>query len=189
MQKIDYSAFTQNIRDRVSALDVGRDYGLNPGRDGRCRCIFCSGNRTDTLRLYPGNRGSYCFRCHTGADVIRIVMEVTGQNFPQAVRDLNDRYGLGLPLDKPDPERTRKAREAAEQRRQEEEEKKQREMRLLTALWDASDEVWELEQVIKCYAPQRPGEPFTDVYVEALRRIDAARDVRDHLFDEVYGKF
>ena len=63
-KNIDYSAFTDTIRESVSALQVGIDYGLNPGRDGRCPCIFCSGARDDTLKLYGHNRGFYCYRCH-----------------------------------------------------------------------------------------------------------------------------
>ena len=107
MPRIDLTEFVPIILSQVSTQDIGRDYGLNPGRDGRCKCVFCTGDRKDTLRLYPGDRGSYCFRCHTSANAIRLLMEVTGMKFPDAVREINDHYGLGLPLDKVDPERSR----------------------------------------------------------------------------------
>lgn len=186
MSRVDFTEFVPIIRSSVSTQQIGRDYGLNPGRDGRCRCVFCAGDRKDTLRLYPGDRGSYCFRCHTSADCIRLVMEITGMKFPDAVREINEQYGLGLPLDKVDPERTRKAREDAARREQERIEKAERDKRLLTELWDASDEVWNMEQVIKNYAPQSANDEVSDAFVYAVKHIDEVRDYRDRLFDAVY---
>jgi len=186
MGKVDYAAFTQIIRDRVSAAQVGQDYGLNPGRDGRCACIFCTGARKDTLRLYPGNRGAYCFRCHRGADVIALVMEITGESFPEAVKDLNDQYGLGLPLNGADPERMKKAKEETEKRKQERIEQEKRDRELLRALWDASDKVAIAEEVLANEGPKSPNEPFSERYIKCARKIHELREERDRLFDQVY---
>lgn len=184
--RVDYSSYTTMIRDRLSALDVGKDYGLEVGRDGRCRCIFCTGARDDTLRLYPGDRGAYCFRCHKGVDVIGLVMEITGNNFPETVRELNNKYGLGLPLDKPDPEAERKAREEAERRKQERIAQEKRNRDLLEALWDASDKVAIAEEVLANEGPRTPSEPFSARYIKCARKIHELREERDRLFDLVY---
>ena len=116
--KADYKAYTQAIRDGVSARRVGEDYGLNPARDGRCDCPWCSGDRKRTLMLYPGNRGAYCFRCRRSEDVIGLVMTITGSTFAEAMEDLNARYGLGLPLGEHNPQAERKARSEVERARQ-----------------------------------------------------------------------
>lgn len=186
--RVDYSSYTTLIRDRLSALDVGQDYGLEVGRDGRCRCIFCTGARNDTLRLYPGNRGAYCFRCHRSTDVIGLVMEITGESFPEAVRDLNGMYGLGLPLDRVDPEAERRAREETERKKREREEQEKRNRELLEALWDASDKVAIAEEVLANEGPRTPDEPFSARYVKCARKIHELREERDRLFDMVYTK-
>jgi len=185
---MDFSEFMPAIRAQVSALTVGMDYGLNPTRDGRCRCIFCNSGRKDAMRLYPGERGFYCFKCHESGDVVKLVMEITGAKFTDAVREINDRYGLNLPLDKPDPERARKARELAEQRERERKEKEIRDRKNLEELWDVSDMAYRAEQVIKNEAPRSMDEEMSDRFVAALTLKDELCDRRDRLFDEVYRK-
>lgn len=182
----DLTFATQAIRDSVSARQIGEDYGLNPGRDGRCPCIFCSGDRKDTLKLYDGSRGAYCFRCHRSADVIALVMEATGQNFPQAVRDINSRYGLGLPLDNPDPDRERKARAEAERRKRERAEKEKRDREMLDAYWDACDKVAIAEEVLRTEGPRTPDERFSARYVKCANKIHELRYERDRLHELVY---
>lgn len=184
--KIDYSAFAQTIRDSISALQVGQDYGLNPGRDGRCPCVFCNGDRKDTLKLYNGSRGTYCFRCHRSADVIALVMEITGQNFPQAVRDLNARYGLNLPVDKPDPDRAKKARAEAERRKLERIAQEERDKQNLEDYWDACDKVAIAEEVLRTEGPKTPDERFSARYVKCANKIHELREERDRLHELVY---
>ena len=188
MQKIDFSEFMPAIRASVSAQMIGRDYGLNPSRDGRCKCPLCTSSRKDSLRLYPGDKGFFCFSCHASGDVVKLVMEITGAGFRDAVREINDRYGLGLPLDKPDPERTRKARQLAEQREQERKDKEIRDRKNLEELWNVSDMAYRAEQVIKREAPQNANEEPSKAFVAALLLKDELRDRRDRLFDELYRK-
>lgn len=187
--KIDYSAFTGIIRESVSAVQLGHDLGLNVSRDGRCSCVFCSGERKDTLRLYPGSRGAYCFRCHKRADVIDLLREVEGIGFVEAVKALNSRYGLNLPLEKPDPGKMQKAREEVERKRKEREEQQERDKQLLDALWNASDNVYRAELVLKNEGPKTASDGFTERYIAAANFIDLLKEKRDRLFDEVYGGF
>lgn len=185
---MDFSEFMPAIRASVSALTIGMDYGLNPTRDGRCRCIFCNSGRKDAMRLYPGERGFYCFKCHEGGDVIKLVRTITGESFQDAVREINDKYGLGLPLDRPDPERTRRAKEEAERKRQERIEKEKQDRKLTEEYLDAADMTYRAEQVIKNEAPQSMDEEPSDRFVAALMLKEELRDRRDRLFDEVYRK-
>lgn len=184
---VDYSAFTDTIRDSISALQVGIDFGLNPGRDGRCPCIFCSGARNDTLKLYPGNRGFYCYRCHKSGDVIALYRQITGTGFRQAVEDLNGQYGLNLPLKNADEDTMRKAKALAEQRKQERIEKEARDRKLLENLWDVADAVQILEHFRDTLAPKDPSEPFRQRFVLALRYLPQLTYLRDCLYDEVYN--
>lgn len=183
---VDYSAFTDTIRESVSADQVGMDYGLNPGRDGRCPCIFCSGTRDDTLKLYPGNRGFYCYRCHKSGDVITLYRQITGAGFRQAVEDLNGQYGLGLPLKTADQEAIQKAKVLSEKRKREREEKERYDRKLLEDLWDVADAVQLLEYFKTELAPKTRDEPWRQRFIVALRYLPQLTYLRDCLYDEVY---
>lgn len=187
MPAVDYSAFTDTIRESVSADMLGRDYGLDLERNGNCSCIFCSGNRKDTMRLYPGSRGFYCFRCHRSGDVIALYRQLTGSGFRKAVEDLNTQYGLNLPLKNADQTAMQKAREQAEKRKQERAEKEAMDRQLLEDLWDVADAVQILEQYKNELAPQTRDELWRQRFVFALRYLPQLTYLRDCLYDEVYG--
>lgn len=186
MTAVDYSAFTDTIKDSVSALQIGTDFGLNPGRDGRCPCIFCSGARDDTLKLYGGNRGFYCYRCHRAGDVIALYRQITGAGFRQTVEDLNSQYGLNLPLKDADQEVMQKAKALAEKRKQERTEREARDRKLLEDLWEVSDAVQLLEKFRQELAPKTPDEPWRQRFIVALRYLPQLTYLRDCLYDEVY---
>ena len=184
MPKTDFALFAEMIRNRIPADELGKDFGLKVGRDGRCRCIFCDGERGDTLRLYPGQRGYFCFRCHEHGDVISLYQKLTGAGFRQAIEDLNEQYGIGLPLHNSDKAAMEKAKAESERRRREREEKKRRENQLYSAYLDVADAVWILEYHREHNAPQTKTEPWKQRFVISLRYLDELRDLRDRLYDE-----
>lgn len=114
------SAITQAIRERVSTRDVLESYGYEVNRQGFCRCPLHQ-ERTPSLKVYPNGKGWYCFGCHKGGDVIRLVMELEDLPFLAAVQALDARFGLGVIGAEPstrDSEAARKARERKEHRRE-----------------------------------------------------------------------
>ena len=183
--KIDYASYTEIIRSMVSCDELGKDYGLQAGRDGRCRCIFCNGERDDTLRLYPGDRGFFCFRCHEKGDVISLYQKLTGAGFRQAVQDLNEQYGIGLPLDGGDQKAVEKARREAEERKRKREAEQRKKEQLYKEYLEAADAVWIMEQNRHDTAPETQEEPWKQRFVISLRYLDEMRDFRDRLFDEL----
>ena len=187
--KHDYSAYTDIIRSRISAEELARDYGIQTGRDGRCRCIFCEGARDDTLKMYPGDRGYFCFRCHERGDVISLYRKLTGAGFTQAVRDLNDQYGIGLPLDGGDEKAIEKAKREAEERKRRRAEEQAKKRKLFEDWMDAADAVDIMEQNKVIAAPKTRDEPWRQRFVIALKYLDEMKDYRDSLFDELYGEF
>lgn len=72
--------------------------------------------------------------------------------------------------------------ERAERERTEQE----RRIRLETALLDASDAVWNAEQVLKREGPKSPDEGFSLRYVMAANNIHWLREYRDELEYEVW---
>ena len=98
-----------------------------------------------------------------------------------------------------DPERLKQAvyHSESETRRREYEQKRQkraerertereRRIRLETALLDASDAVWNAEQVLKREGPKKPDEGFSWRYELAANSIHWLREYRDELEYEVW---
>lgn len=84
------------IRKSVSALTVGKALGLEPGRDGRCRCPFHNGHDRN-MKLYDRDRGFYCFVCHKGGDCIALAKQLIGNNctYGDAARWIDETFRLG----------------------------------------------------------------------------------------------
>ncbi len=77
-----------------------RYYGIEINRSGFVRCPFHGGDRTPSLKIYPGNRGWCCFGCNTSGSVIDFVMHYFNLDFTAATIKLNDDFNLGLPVGK-----------------------------------------------------------------------------------------
>ena len=107
------SDIAQRIKARVTTRDVLTSYGVEVDRHGKCRCPLHS-EKTASFQVYPDGRGWYCFGCHKGGDVIRLVMELEDLPFAAAVQELDSRFGLGLVGGDPaprDPEAQRRMQE------------------------------------------------------------------------------
>lgn len=116
--------YAREIRDRVTAAEALPFYGLTVDKAGFCKCPFHQGDNTGSLKIYTGNRGWHCFACGAGSSVVDFVMQYFGLSFLDAQRKINDDFGLGLPIDKPQSRqeqieaanRARKQREAMQER-------------------------------------------------------------------------
>lgn len=103
----------QAVRERVTAQEAARHYGLEVNRAGFCCCPF-HGEKTPSMKLFPDDRGFYCFGCHKGGSVIDLVAGLLGLDPLGAVRQLNEDFRLGLEMDhKPD----KRALQEADRRR------------------------------------------------------------------------
>lgn len=114
------SGLAEQVKMVLTMDQVARRYGFEPTRAGFIKCPFHKGDRTASLKLYPGQCGWHCFGCQKGGSVIDFVMELYGIGFSQAVVRLNADFGLGLTAERPSPsarakvlEERRKAAEEA----------------------------------------------------------------------------
>ena len=104
----------QEVRGKLTTLDVARHYGLEVNRAGFCCCPFHH-EKTASMKLYPGEKGFYCFGCHTGGDVISFAGRLLGLEPMAAVERLNADFGLALPLHR---QPTQAERQEAQRRRE-----------------------------------------------------------------------
>lgn len=111
----------QEIRRRISCLDIAPGYGYHPNSGGFIPCPFHR-ETEGSCKLYPGDGGYHCFGCGAHGDVIDFAAKATGLSRIDAARDLNQRYSLGLELGH-ESNRPRRYDVAAYTRRLEEAEK------------------------------------------------------------------
>ena len=179
------------VKRAVTARMAATAMGLNPNRAGFCRCPF-HGEKTASMKLYPGDRGWYCFGCHQGGSVLDLVMAYYGLDLGGAIEFLNDEFGLGLPIGfSPTKEQEAEARRRADERKRQEEERKAREAekdRAYQRYLDVGEEIARAENAIRDYAPRGPEDGFDPRYVEAMHRIGPLKEEAEELAMTIYGK-
>ena len=166
--------YADEIKSRLTAREVFEFYGFTVNRAGFVCCPL-HGEKTPSLKVYPGDRGWHCFGCHAGGDVLDFVQLYFGLNLPAACEKLNDDFNLGLPIGKPfsRQEQAEAQRKAAERKKQIAERQKRAE-----SLWKAYDDAlteWtRLDTIKRECAPESPETPFSTAFAYALRNIDGA---------------
>ena len=88
------------VKHRVPVRDAAELYGYHPNRAGFICCPL-HGEKTPSMKLYPGEGGFHCFGCGAGGSVIDFVTKVFGLDPMAAVRRLDQDFHLALPLDRP----------------------------------------------------------------------------------------
>jgi len=171
----DLTMAVQTIKDRVSALDVGKAIGLNVDQHGRCSCPFHSG-KDRNMKLFPGNRGFSCFVCHESGDVIKLVRRYYDKSFKDCVAWFNDVFRLGLSLDgQIGPDEARRAQEAQRMRmeaRAFDEWREKAEFDLALGL----DRVAEmLEEQRDVNEPKEPDDKWNREFCQAVKLLPSAR--------------
>lgn len=82
------------VKAAVTTYQAAQAYGLEPNRKGFCRCPFHT-EKTASMKIYPDNRGFYCFGCQEGGDVIRLVQHLFGLKPIEAAKKLDADFAVG----------------------------------------------------------------------------------------------
>lgn len=168
--------FAEEVKSRVTVLEVFQHYGFRPNRAGFLCCPL-HGEKTPSLKVYSDGRGWCCFGCHKGGDVINFVREYFGLSFAEALTRINDDFSLGLPIGEQRSKRQRLADAKAAHERKRQIEREQEELkRLDNEYWAAFDRWKRLDDNLRDYAPKRPDEEFHKLFVEALANIGIAAE-------------
>jgi len=93
-------SFIDELVQRNPIEDVVGQY-VNLKRSGANMFGLCPfhGEKTASFSVAPDKGIYYCFGCHKGGGVINFQMEVEGMSYPDAVRALAKRAGMGVPED------------------------------------------------------------------------------------------
>lgn len=99
----------QEARERVTALEAARYYGLEIDSHGRALCPFHPDHRPSMT--FKGGRYR-CWVCNSSGDATDLVKHLCGGTYWEALQRLNTDFGLNLPLGgKPTPQQRAEAKE------------------------------------------------------------------------------
>ena len=166
--------YADEIKHRVSMIEMLQHYGIETNRSNFCRCPFHQ-ERSASFKAYPGTRGFYCFGCHESGSVIDFVMKFFGLSFGDAIKKINEDFSLGLPIgEKIDRRKQLEMNRQAFIRKREMNAQKQKAQELENAYWTAFDEWKRLDTNKIRYEPETQTEPLHPLFVEALKNISGA---------------
>ena len=155
----------ETIKAAVSPADAAKRYGLKVGRNGMARCPFHDDHHP-SLRLYDDH--IYCFACASHGDVIDLTAKLLGVSTPEAIRRLEEDFGLGgnetsSPIKPARPHLSRFRED---------------ELFCLSTLTEYERLLrrWKTE-----YAPKTPNDPIDDRFVEACQMLDRIEYLADFL--------
>lgn len=166
--------YADEIKRAVPARELFRFYGFEINMAGFVCCPL-HGEKTPSLKVYPGNKGWKCFGCGAGSSVIDFVMQYFNLSFLDAQKKINEDFRLGLPIGETlSREQQLEADRKAAERRKAQKEREAAYNRVLTAYHDALDKWIELDIMRRETAPKSPSEPINPNYLYAINHIDAA---------------
>ena len=155
----------ETIKAAVSPADAAERYGLTVSRNGMTLCPFHDDHHP-SLRLYDDH--FYCFACAAHGDVIDLTAKLLGIPVPEAIRRLEDDFGLA---GNDSPQSARLARPHLSRFRQDE-------LFCLSTLTEYERLLrgWKTE-----YAPKMPDAPIDDRFMEACQLLDRIEYLADFL--------
>ena len=155
----------ETIKAAVSPADAAERYGLTVSRNGMACCPFHD-DRHPSLRLYDDH--FYCFACAAHGDVIDLTAKLLGVSVPEAIRHLEEDFGL---VGNDSQQSVRPARSHLSRFRQDE-------LFCISTLteYECLLRKWKTE-----YAPKTPDDPINDRFVEACQMLDRVEYLADFL--------
>lgn len=155
----------EEIKELVDVPTAARHYGVEVHRGNMALCPFHR-ERHPSCKLYADHY--YCFGCLAHGDVIRLVQELFGLTPIEAVKQINNDFGLGLDVDKP-PDVT------AVNRRRQEIARQKAEQANIERMYDILLRYYtQLDKYKICYAPKTPDDEIDGRYVYAVHNIEYA---------------
>ena len=155
----DLRMFIPQVKAAVTVRQLLEFNGIRVNRHGFCVCPL-HGDKDASLKVYGGERGWTCYGCHKGGDVINLAKELYGLKLTDAIRRLDNEFGIGLPLDEKPSQKNRFLFRAEQIRRETEREREKHRKELLEKeYWDWF-EMWQyLDKCVSELEPARDEEP------------------------------
>ena len=88
----------EEVKRNLSMRQVAEFYGYYVQKNGTCLCPFHQ-DRHPSMKIYPDDKGFYCWVCQKGGDVIKFVAEVFGTGNEEACKRLIEDFLRNFPED------------------------------------------------------------------------------------------
>ena len=171
-------SYGDEIKRQVSMKQVADYYGFHVNSKTNTMLCPFHDDHHNSMHVYSGHRGFYCFSCGAGGSVIDFVMKMSGLSFQEACKKMDEDFHLGLNIGVPlDEEKQKQAREEQRKRVEALERRKNKEKLLLTAYHSAMDRYCALDRMKIEHAPKKDKDGNYTIrreYVYAIKRIDGA---------------
>ena len=103
-------SFIQELLSRVDVVDVvGKYVQLKKGGANFMGLCPFHGEKSPSFSVSPAKQFYHCFGCGANGNAIGFLMEHTGMNFVEAVKDLAAQVGLQVPEDDVSPQERERA--------------------------------------------------------------------------------
>ncbi len=103
-------SFIQELIARADVVDVvGRYVQLKKGGANYMGLCPFHGEKSPSFSVSPSKQFFHCFGCGKNGNAIGFLMEHSGMNFVEAVKDLAQSYGMQVPEDDTDPQERQRA--------------------------------------------------------------------------------
>lgn len=169
------------IKQAVSMSAACETYGIKINRHGFSNCPLHGNDDTPSFKIYPDDRGFYCFGCSKGGDVIKFVQLLFQLNFKAAVAKLNANFCLGLdrPVKYSDYRKAKRAERERKQRKADAERHNEQ-------YWTLLSEYIRLDRNMRLYKPIQGDTELNPLFAEALYKIQYIKYQLDYFeFQEV----
>ena len=165
--------YAQMIKDSVKMPEIIKFYGFKVKNGNRIQCPIHNGKDYNF-----GFKSDFwnCFVCGKHGDQISFVQHVFGIGFQDAIKKLNEDFGLGFPIGESiDREKRLELKKRSDERKKKIEEENQKREELISNYWSAFDYWLTLDREIMMNRPKYYWEELKPEFVEALTKIDYAR--------------
>lgn len=149
----------ETVKRMVGMRQAAEFYGLKVNGRGLCLCPFHK-DQHPSMKIYPHNRGYYCFSCGAGGDVITFVGKLYGLENEGAAKKLIEDFHL--------PVHT----EGLSYREKRERDKRVRQRRELEAFTEQAGKILREYRKRLCEALRQPNGPHFDEAVQWLTIVE-----------------
>lgn len=147
------------VKENVTALQAAELYGMEISEKGMALCPFHP-DRNPSLKL---DDRFHCFGCHADGDVIDFVSRLFHMSAMEAAEKLADDFGIDYDGKEETVDRPHIREPTPEQRFQQ----------IRRRTYQVLHEYYHLlSRWRRQYAPQKPGDPWSPLFTEALQKID-----------------
>lgn len=173
--------------------DICSRYGIHINEAGFACCPL-HGEKTPSMKIYPGRRGYCCFGCGAAGDVIDFAQKYFNLPFREAMRRLNDDFCLQIAFsDKPNRQNAEAIRQMRERQKKEEMLRRQKDQ-IEADYWAAFDKWKRLSDNKDKYHPQLFDIALDPLFIEAIEKLPQAEmdleaaESRRRQFDAAYNQ-